>query len=231
MDASSATALFSNLEDDGVEVIAISESDLSEDDDHSERSDYDESADSSNSMDDKSPSSDGGSDDQDGAACDDDDESPNRQRKRRRSRSCCAPTRNRGARGRSTPATRGSRAQCAQGRGRRRGRSSAATSNRGNASSHSGRNSAPKFVAMWDKLDPNPQSSPDFAPPNLPGPVLPDDFSGIEEFDFFKLYFTRCLVDALVKYTNEYARHHIPNYSAYGDKNGAWVDTDSREML
>ena len=83
-----------------------------------------------------------------------------------------------------------------------------------------------------DSDDDSPDNIPAFLPTNgQVGMNLPDDFVPSSKSDFFKLYFSETIVDAIAQFTNIYAHAHIhqrPEYRRFSD--GQWQDTTRAEI-
>ena len=71
----------------------------------------------------------------------------------------------------------------------------------------------------------------DFRPDRDPGIHLPADFDPIATgpLSFFRLFFSVAVLESIVKFTNLYAVHHVVDSPSYGDKHGAWKDTNLEE--
>ena len=94
-----------------------------------------------------------------------------------------------------------------------------------------GNNPPPAPVLGWDDEDNTPGAGHDeFEPNRPPGIHLPEDFEAIAPVDFFKLFFSVALVESIATFTNNYAVQHIVKFSTYGDRYGAWIDTDVQEI-
>lgn len=239
MDAEAALLYFDALDEGNVSIPEFSASDLScgEDSDGSGPS---ESAESDGDDEEVITDENIGGDSDD----DVDNYAPhtaNRPRERERS-PLASRTRRGTGRGRGQSQGRGRGRGQRQGRGR--GRTGRASAERGGRGSGRGRGHPPNgregrgrgrrtvsiTHSMWNTVDPNPQKKPEFNPGAAVGPLLPPDFSGTNEVDFFKLFFTSDLVAAIAGFTNAYANLHIAKFLYCGDKDGAWMETNLEEM-
>ena len=135
-------------------------------------------------------------------------------RLRRESR---APTRQRG-RTRSPRAPRGGVGAAGGGRGRlvRGGAATAPVQGEDN-------------VGDWDSDDECPDQ-PEFRPAREPGCHFPAGFVPVKELDFFHLFVTLGIVQAIVEFTNDNAGIHILEKPSYQDDRGAWKPTDTAEI-
>ncbi|XP_065188227.1 piggyBac transposable element-derived protein 4-like [Sycon ciliatum] len=84
-------------------------------------------------------------------------------------------------------------------------------------------------VGDWDSDDECPDQ-PEFRPAREPGCHFPADFAPVKELDFFQLFFTLGIVQAIVEFTNDNAGIHILEKPSYQDDHGAWKPTDTAEI-
>ena len=84
-----------------------------------------------------------------------------------------------------------------------------------------------------DQDDHGPEELPQFHPVDgAQGPQLPAGFEPTCELDFFKLFFSDEVVDAITGFTNAYARAHISRKPSYGRRaDGHWEPTTREEQF
>ena len=82
----------------------------------------------------------------------------------------------------------------------------------------------------WNDPDQEASGPRAFQPAREPGAHFPDRFRPVQEASFFYLFFTPAVVAAITAFTNEYAWMHIAEKKTYGDKFGAWIETNCNEI-
>ena len=100
----------------------------------------------------------------------------------------------------------------------------------GGAGGHCGDAGGDAATGTWKDLDENALDHEDFQPSRELGVHLPDDFVPAGPLSFFRLFFSVAMLQSVVQFTNLYAAHHVAGNRSYGDKYGAWRDTNLEEL-